>query len=172
MANTNLPPLKRDNSSDIKEANIIQSTAVDIIKESTRLNNLKKSSSNNKYNKINSNKNRNNVSNSTNTLDVNSGNNQMLKIKADKISQDISYQESEDSELVPFGYFNKNQDSFGSPVHAYSTSRHDDNRITSSIEFPQLNKTIRSETLYSLKSQTNASPHDRIMKSLQRRNGK
>lgn len=52
------------------------------------------------------------------------------------------------------------------------TSRHPENAILSPIELPKLNKTIRSETLYSLKSQKNVSPHARMMQSLEKRKKK
>lgn len=52
------------------------------------------------------------------------------------------------------------------------TSRHPENAILSPIELPKLHKTIRSETLYSIKSQKNTSPHARMMQSIEKKRKK
>lgn len=77
-----------------------------------------------------------------------------------------------ENKLVPMGYFERSPNSMGPISELNSTSRYTENRIVSHTEFPKLNKTIRSETLYSLKSQLNSSPHSRILQSLEKRKKK
>jgi hypothetical protein len=75
--------------------------------------------------------------------------------------------------MVPLGYYENvgNSNRSGSDInssvagHNY-TSRDAENRLMTNTEFPKLNKTITSETLYSLKSAGNRSPHSRILQSL------
>lgn len=76
-----------------------------------------------------------------------------------------------DSRLVPMGYFEKIPNT-GSVSEVHTSTRFNENKIVSNIELPKLNKTIRSETLYSLKSQQNSSPHARIMQTLEKRKKK
>lgn len=74
-------------------------------------------------------------------------------------SEDLEeYNSLRDSEpmgrkLVPVGYFDQDNKGHNSPSQANTTSRYNDGKMVHSVEFPKLNKTIRSETLYSLKSQ-------------------
>jgi hypothetical protein len=75
--------------------------------------------------------------------------------------------------MVTLGYYENPENShrsgsnINSSVAGYNyTSRDAENRLMTNTEFPKLNKTITSETLYSLKSAANSSPHSRILQSL------
>ena len=70
--------------------------------------------------------------------------------------------------MVPVGYFDRPPNTIANPSVVNSTGRYTENRMVSQVELPQLRKTIRSETLYSLKS-TEGSPHQRMMQSLEKR---
>jgi hypothetical protein len=75
--------------------------------------------------------------------------------------------------MVPLGYYENlgNSNRSGSDINSSVagqnyTSRVAENRLMTNTEFPKLNKTITSETIYSLKSAGNSSPHSRILQSL------
>jgi hypothetical protein len=86
--------------------------------------------------------------------------------------QETYYDDMNENKLVPTGYFERSPNSMGPVSDLNSTSRYTENRIVSHTEFPKLNKTIRTETLYSIKSQLNSSPHSRILQSLEKRKKK
>ena len=99
-------------------------------------------------------------------------NNYFQNINNDDINDDLSLNDGENTKIVAFGYFDRKNTNFGATSQANTTLRYNENKVANSVEFPKLNKTNYTETLYSLKSQNNASPHDRIMKTLEKKNKK
>lgn len=99
-------------------------------------------------------------------------NNFMHTSSEDMHRADPIYEHNREQRMVPMGYFEKSPNTMSSLGEVNTTSRHKQNKIINSVEFPQLNKTLRTETLYSLKSQQNASPHARIMQTLEKKKKK
>jgi len=168
MANNNLPPLRRDDSLNVDNSNIFHNTAVihagfdDGAKHKNYASRSKMSDTflNNK------------ISNSIIPIDTKLRNNNFFKSNSEDLSYDMSSQEITNRKLVPIGYFDQSPGTISSVSQAHTSTRYNENIVSNSIEFPKLNRTIHSETLYSLKSQDNKSPHDRIMRSLEKQKKK
>lgn len=104
---------------------------------------------------------------------TNKRNNNFIQTSSEDMHRpDPIYEATSEQRMVPMGYFDRSPNTMSNLGDANTTSRHQQNKIINSVEFPQLNKTLRTETLYSLKSQQNASPHARIMQTLEKRKKK
>jgi hypothetical protein len=99
-------------------------------------------------------------------------NNNLFQTQSDDFNDNNVFNDGTEGRMVPVGYFNKGPNSMANPSEVNTTSRLSDNNIVSTIGFPKLNNTIRTETLYSIKSQANNSPHARIMQTIEKRKKK
>lgn len=96
-------------------------------------------------------------------------NNNFLKTNSEDMNPESTlYEPGMGKHMVPLGYFDRSPQTFNANSEQNVTSRLTDNKIVSSVEFPNLHKTLRTETLYSLKSQQNTSPHARILQTLEK----
>jgi hypothetical protein len=147
MASTNLPPLRRDLDDylQLEDNKIFGDTAIDYknysnYKPTDKLNGVKKQ------------KNKNFFKNNTDDL----------------TSESDFHDPTLERKLVPMGYFERTESSFGNPNETNNAHRYTDNKVSNSVEFPQLNRTLKTETLYSIKSHQNASPHSRMVQSMEK----
>jgi hypothetical protein len=164
----NLPPLRRDDSIDVDNGSIFLNTVVEPFGHDT-------TSKSKEYAKASKNRNNHQIQSISHAIvpsDNKRRNNNFFKANTDDLVHEASFQDPNDHKIVTMGYFDKNDSGFASPSQANTTSRYNDNRVMNSVEFPMLNKTNYTETLYSLKSQSNTSPHDRIMQTIERRKRK
>lgn len=162
----NLPPLKRDDSVNVETGSIFQNTTIDP-------HGYDAGRSPKEYKKMaQSSQNYQNKSTSLAYADRVQRNNNYFKMNEPENAKNESFEDPESLKLVPVGYFGKPAGGLESPSQANTTSRYNDNRVMNSVEFPQLNKTNYTETMYSLKSQSSVSPHDRIMQTLERKKRK
>ena len=77
-----------------------------------------------------------------------------------------------ENKMVPVGYFENQSVSNKISTKFNSTSRHQDNSMLNNVVLPKLNRTTKNETLYSIKSKKNSSPHARMMQSLKKKKKK
>ena len=87
----------------------------------------------------------------------------------EKVPNSSYYDPNLENRLVSLNHFDKTDNKFLVPSSQNSLHHYSDAKVSSSVEFPQLNRTMKSETLYSLKSQKNCSPHSRIMQGVERK---
>ena len=147
MASTSLPPLRRelDDYLQLEDNNKFGDTAVDYKNNS----NYKLSD---KLNGVKKRKNKNFFRNNT-----------------DDLTSESSFHDlTLERKIVPLGYFERTESSFGNPNEINSAHRYTDSKVSNSVEFPQLNRTLKTETLYSIKSQQNSSPHSRMVQSMEK----
>lgn len=168
MDKNNLPSLRRDRheTEEMEGGNIFANTAVD-------LHTYSQNKQSNGYKGVKD-RNRLNVSKKAPNATIAQNNmvksNNFLNTKTDDMTTDLSFKDPTlERKLVPLGYFDRSPNTVASPSDLNTTSRYSENKIASSVEFPHLNRTLRTETLYSLKSQQNTSPHARIMQTLEKK---
>ena len=166
MDKNNFPSLQRDKESHNTEEGqtIFQNTAIDPYISSQYV-----MQSNVKYPKERVNRNSQNISKKSYVTNLSSkskpqNNNFVGSVKAIDSKSSVGTGVGE-TQMVPMGYF-EHQSYSNNGLN--STARQPDNSMLSNSILPKLNKTIRNETLYSIKSKTNSSPHARMMKSLQK----
>lgn len=167
MDKNNLPSLRRERyeAEEMEGGNIFENTAVDMhtYSQSKQLNGHKGVKD---RHKLNVSKKAPNATNAQNNM-IRSNN--FLNTRTDDISSELSFKDPTlERKLVPLGYFDRSPNTVASPSDLNTTSRYSENKIVSSVEFPNLNRTLRTETLYSLKSQQNISPHARIIQTLEK----
>lgn len=160
----NLPPLKRDDSFELERHNIYHTTEMNRPEYETAPKGFGHKQPNRAVK--NTNLSHPNIPIEKNKIMIE------YKPSFDENYNDTSYQDQSARKIVPYGYFDSNHDDSGITSQANTTSRHNDNQMLTSIELPNLQKTNYTETLYSLKAKTNGSPHDRIMKTIEKRKNK
>ena len=147
MASSNLPPLRRELEDylQLEDNNKFGDTAVDY-------KNYSNYKLNDQLNGVKKQKNKNFFRNNTDDL----------------TSESSFHDPTIERKMVPIGYFERTESSFGTPNDVNTAHRNADNKVANSVEFPQLNRTLKTETLYSIKSQQNSSPHARMAQSMEK----
>lgn len=146
MDRPNFPSINRDRdfNEDLKSGSIFENTAIEANnysygKQKKGPKGVKRNTSANK---------------NTSEVTKNNGptmNNNLFKSTSDGFDDENSVFDVHDRKLVPMGYFDKSPNTVS---EINTTSRFNENRMAT-IELPMLHNTLRTETLYSIKSMQN-----------------